>query len=32
MRIPGAGGVQDIRIYEVAFQDAWELICGAAVL
>ena len=26
MRIPGAGGVQDIRIYEVAFQDAWELI------
>ena len=26
MRIPGAGGVQDIRIYEVAFQDAWDLI------
>jgi DNA-directed RNA polymerase subunit RPC12/RpoP len=26
MRIPGAGGVQDIRIYEVAFRDAWDLI------
>ena len=26
MRIPGAGGVQDIRIYEVAFKDAWDLI------
>ena len=26
MRIPGAGGVQDIRTYEVEFRDAWELI------
>ena len=26
MRIQGAGGVQDNRIYEVEFKDAWQLI------
>ena len=26
MRIQGAGGVQDNRIYEVEFKDAWRLI------
>ena len=37
MRIKGAGGCQDIRLYETDFQTAWQLIfdcmgqCGIEV-